>query len=152
MEELSKRILIGIDGMFGGYGFIKVLMKLTGVTPMGISAQVFNSIDGAILFGIKVLAVGAVGFIDIIVLMSLLESRKKAKEKIKKELQRKIDDELEEKRLKIMRLEEKEKQMIKDEKLRLWKIEQEVQKQAEIEYQKKRSAEEATKDSLSDFL
>jgi predicted nucleotide-binding protein (sugar kinase/HSP70/actin superfamily) len=152
MDELGKRILIGTIVMFGGYGFIKVMIQLNDVKLMGISAQLFNSIDGAILFGIKALAVGAAGFIVFIAVMSLLESRGKAKQKIKDEQQRKINDELEAKRLKRLHKEEKEKQKEKDEKDRLWKLEQEQRKQSEIEYQKKRSAEEATKDSLSDFL
>jgi nitrate reductase NapE component len=110
MNELGKRILIGTVGTFGGYGFIKVMMQLNDVRAMGISAQLFNSIDGAILFGIKVLAVGAAGFIVFIAVMSLLESRGKAKQKIKEEQQRKINDELEAKRLKRLHKEEKEKQ------------------------------------------
>lgn len=152
MDELGKRILIGTIGMFGGYAFIKVIMKLNGIRPMGISAQIFNSIDGAIFFGIKALAVGAAGLIVFIALMSLLESKRKAKQKIKDDQQRKINDEIETKRFERLHKEEKEKQTEKDEKDRLWKQELELRKQAEIEYQKKRSAEEATKDSLSDFL
>lgn len=152
MDELSKRILIGTTGVFGGYGFIKVLMKFNDVRPMGISAQVFNSIDGAILFVIKVLTMGAAGFIVFIALKSLSESRGKAKQKIIEEQQRKINDELEAKQLERLHKNEKEKQKEKDEKDKLWKVEQELRKQAEIEYQKKRSAEEANKDSLSDFL
>ena len=55
MDELSKRIWIGTLGMFGGHGFIKVMMKLTTIllTLLASNAFCFEDIGIASHYSVK---------------------------------------------------------------------------------------------------
>ena len=152
MNELGKRFFITVVGTLSGYALIKLMMRLGDINPMGIAARVFNSIDEMILMGFKALAIIALIVIALLAAASLLESIKESKKKREDKQAKKIRDELERKILELREKKELKEKLKKAEEDRLRKLKLEQQRLAEIEHQKRRSAKEATQDSLSDYL
>lgn len=107
-----------------------------------------GAIHNVILFVLIVTAIIAVLFILGSAFQTYFEAKEKEKER-QREVERREAKEL------IWERDQEEKlkkQIENDEKDRQWQLELERRELLEIEYQNKRSAEEATQDSLSDFL
>lgn len=145
---LVKRFFISLGIFVGGIEFVYRFMLVNGVRPPHFFMNLIVAIHNMILFALVVAAIIAVLFILITAFQTYFEAREKEKERLR-ELER------QETSKKIWEQEQKEKlqkQIEKNAKDRQYQLKLERRRLAAIEYQNKRSAEEATKDSLSDFL
>lgn len=146
--DLVKRFFISLGIFVGGVEFVYRCMLANGIRPPGFFMNLVNAIHNVLLFVLVVGAIIAVVYILITAAQSYFEAREKEKER-QRELERQKADKL----IWEQRQEEnRQKQIEKDEKDRQWQLELERRKLFEIEHQKKRSANEATKDSLREFL
>ena len=152
MNDLFKRALVTIGILLGGLIFIEAMMKIGGVKPIGIAAVLFHGIEST-LKGLLAVAVIVVLFLLLMFVFAEFDYQaKQAREKEKVLEQEKIREA--NRRAMALRHEqyERERKREKEEADRLW---QEEQKKREIEkatYLKTRSASDATKDALKDFL
>lgn len=146
--DLVKRFFISLGIFVGGVEFAYRCMLANGIRPPGFFMKLVDAIHNVILF---VLVAGA--FVVVIcILIAVAQAYFEAKEK-EKERQREVERrEASEKIWEQEKKEKLQKQIEKDEKSRQWELELERRKLAEIEHQKTRSANEATKDSLREFL
>jgi hypothetical protein len=148
MESILKRFLISIGIFVGGVEFVFRCMLLNRIRPPRFFINLVDSIQNVILLVLGIGAFCVAVFVLMAVAQSYFESKEKQKQLLKEEEIQKASDKIWERQQK----EELRKQRKNDEKDRMRKLELELREQAEIEYRKNRSAKEATKDSLSDFL
>ena len=152
MDDLLKRGLMTVGIILGGIAFIYLTMDFFGIRPTGIAADFFLMLEKAlktIVFiigiGAGVMAVGAVAFLIHEEVAShkakLAEEQKRMEEKAANEKRRLKEAEL-----------ERERELKKAEEERLLKLELARRQKEKLEYLKSRSASDATKDALDDFL
>ncbi len=152
MDDLLKRGLIALGIFFGGLIFADVMMNIGGVKPIGFAAVLFSGIESMLksLFYI----VGAVGLF-IMVMGAIAEidrSAKKAaneKEQLNQLRIRKANQKIAEMNYERK---ERERKRAKEEADRLWEEELARKEIEKNEYLKTRSAAEANRDALNDFL
>lgn len=152
MNDLFKRALITVGIVLVGLIFIEVMMKVGGVKPIGIAALLFHGIESA-LKGLAVVIGIVLLFLLLMFVLAELDYRAKQAREKEQELEAEKISEAN-RRAGQYRHEryERERKREKEEADRLW---QEEQKKREIEkakYLKTRSASDATKDALNDFL
>lgn len=148
MDDLLKRGLVSLGIIFGGLIMIDILMMVSGTKPIGLAGEVFHGIE--VLF--KMLLWGVVG---VAVMIALVVITTMANEKTKElEEEKRRCEQLEKQKIidaEIDRI-EREKRIEKAEEKRLWKEQLAQEEIAKEEYLKTRSASQATKDALNDFL
>ncbi len=152
MNDLFKRALVTIGIVIVGLVFIEVMMKIGGVKPIGMAAVLFHGIESA-LMGLMVL-IGTVMFL-LFAMFVLVELDYRAKQAMQKEKEL-ADEKIREanRRAAEIRHEryERDRKREKEEADRLWQEEQKKREIEKEEYLKTRSASDATKDALKDFL
>jgi hypothetical protein len=152
MDDLLKRGGVALVIFFGGLIFAEVMMNIGGVKPIGFAAVVFSGIESMLkgLFyivgavGILIAVVGAIAEIDRSAKKAANEKEQLNQLRIREVNQRRAEIKYERK--------ERERKREKEEADRLWKEELARKEIEKIEYLKTRSAADANRDALKDFL
>ncbi len=152
MDDLLKRGGVALAIFFGGLIFADVMMSIGGVKPIGFAAVLFSGIE-SMLKGLFYI-VGAVALVIVVVgvIAEIDRSAKKAadeKEQLDQLRIREANQKIAE--MKYER-KERERKREKEEADRLWKEELARKEIEKNEYLKTRSAAEANRDALKDFL
>ena len=152
MDDLLKRGLIALGIFFGGLIFADVMMNIGGVKPIGFAAVLFSGIE-SMLKGLFYI-VGAVGLLIVVmgVIAEIDRSAKKAANEKEQLDQLRIREANKKVAEKNYERKERERKREKEEADRLWKEELARKEIEKNEYLKTRSAAEANRDALKDFL
>lgn len=148
MDDFLKRGLIGLGVFFGGLAFIYLMMNFAGIKPKGIAADLFHGIAILVRIVLGIIVTSLVGFFVMLIFESRADEKRKLEAENKNQTVKKLVAEHHEEDLENKR----EQQLKKDEEKRLLKLKLAHLEKEKIEYLKNRSASEATKDALKDFL
>jgi len=152
MDDLLKRGLIALGIFFGGLIFADVMMSIGGVKPIGFAAVLFSGIE-SMLKGLFYI-VGVVGLF--IVVMGVIAEIDRSAKKAADEKEQLDHLRIREANQKVAQMnyerKERERKREKEEADRIWKEELAKKEIEKNEYLKTRSAAEANRDALNDFL
>jgi hypothetical protein len=152
MDELIKRSLMTIGIILGGLAFIYLMMNFAGIRPVGIAADLFLMIETILKTVVFIIGIGAglvvLGVIACAIYNAITERKKRLAQE-----QRRIEEEAanEKRRLREEKL-AREIELKKAKEAHLRKLELARRQKEKLEYLKSRSASDATKDALEDFL
>lgn len=148
MDDLLKRGLVSLGIIVGGLMMIDFLMMVSGTKPLGLAANLFHGLE----FLFQILIWGGVGFAVMIALVMIFSiANEKAR---KREEENKVNEQRQKQRIASAEFDriEREKRIEKTEETKRRNEQLAQEEIAKNEYLKTRSASQATKDALKDFL
>lgn len=152
MDDFVERLWKSLAIMIGGFVFIYVLIASSREKPMGVSLFIYNLMNQLFYWLLILLGVVVVGAVLFFVAEHFSEIKAKEKAKLIDEAKRKEAEHLNwlQRKRDLKREQQKEEERIRIKKQ--IKVEEQQRLVEKQQYLKSRSAEEANKDALKDFL